>query len=307
MDSPQPLSPFCISDFVDRTESLKALWQLIRQEVADRILLVVGPELIGKTYLLEELLQECQTQAITIVRAKLGQAKCQSYLEVIDTIGLQLGGSGFSDQIGQALSAIDQSRVSQPSPRPDNVGAPPGSRPELAARRVGGIDINAPLTVTGNLAGRDYYQHFIQIVLTQDDPVTQTWVKHHLTEAFQRFLQTQAAARGIVFLFDEWESVHTDTGNWLCDGLLNWIVRHDLPATVAVIACPTVPEHYDLLRYRRQLVLPYFEDDKAREYWKLRGCPPEKLPEMIYARLPGLLLVMAKQYQFANAQQLVQP
>ncbi len=292
---------FRITDFVNREEALTNLWQMIRQEVQERILLVSGPRLIGKTYLLAELRQECQAERVGSAWVDLNEPAGQSYLTLAEKIGHQLGWDRFDQHIGQVFDASDghPPAASGLAVRTLDTIPLPDAAPALAGHRVGGVDIYAAAEID-TVVGGNYYR-VVQVVLTDDHPLVQARARITLTEAFRRFIGEVTATRAIVFLFDAWHAANTDTCDWLCDGLLSWIAGNELPGAVAIIANPEVPTRYELLRYRTPLALPHFTEASARAYWvKKKGLPPEELPNMLYAQVPGLLAMMAEQYKTAK-------
>lgn len=291
-----PTMTFRISDFVNREEALAILWRMVRQETVQRVLLVHGPDLIGKTCLLDEFQQECRADRIASVLVDFEQRAGESYLTIITSVANQLGWEGFEHltrvfkqvraysalEASSTLSAADRAR------RPDGNAAPAGER-------AGGVDFHAPAEIHRDVVGRDV--NYVTQIVQYEHPLVQQTIQSDITSAFQKCLVALTTMREVVFLFDHWDRANPDTGNWICDTLLNWILENQLPRASAVVVNPEVPHLHNLFRYIERFRLTYWTDETILRYWvEKRRLPPEALPAKIYARLPGLLAIMAQQY-----------
>lgn len=291
---------FRIPDFANREEPLATLWRIVRQETVQRVLLVHGPDLIGKTYLLDEFQQECRAEKIASVLVDFEKRMGQSYLTIITSVANQLGWEGFEHltqvfkqvRTYSALEASSAPSVADRVSRLDRNAVPAGGR-------TGGVDFHAPAEIHRDAVGRDV--NYVTQIVQYEDPLVQQTIQSDITSALQKCLVALTTMRDVVFLFDHWDRVNPDTGNWICDTLLNWILENQLPRAAAVVVNPEVPHLHKLFRYIERLRLTYWTDETILMYW-VEKCrlPPEALPAKIYARLPGLLAIMAQQYDSAR-------
>lgn len=285
-----------IEDFVNREEQLATLWQMVRQEVSQRVLLIYAPTGMGKTYLLDEFQDECQAEGIACARIDFAESADQNYLTIVLQVRSELGTEGF-EPLNQAIEKARTDAAWETVPGPTaatRVEGPPAEGGRLSGRG-GGVDFRGPATIYGDVIGRDAIYHITQII-QRDDPVVQQVIQADITDAFHECLAELTAARQVVFLIDSWERATTDTGDWLRRHLLKWILDKKLPGAVAAVGGSQVPDLQRPPRGIRRLTLDGLPKEAVHMYWTEKyGLPAEDVPHVIRLskREPYLLALMA--------------
>jgi len=292
---------YVIEDFVNRTEQLATLWKIVRQEMDQRMVLVRGPDGIGKTYLLEEFRAECEGKGIDCAWFDFAESSDHSYMALVLAVFNQLGPEGF-EGLTQAIAesrtlgaweTVPTSAVSVRAERPVAMAAPPGGR-------GGGVDFYGPTTIHGDVVGRDAY--YVTQIVQRDDPMVQQTIQARVTAAFRDCLVELTTARPALFLLNSWERATTDIREWLSHNLLNWILHKQLPNAVVLVAGQELP---DLRRPPRRIgrwTLSGLPEDAVQTYWvEICGLPPEDVPNIIMysGGLPMLIALMADQRAMA--------
>jgi hypothetical protein len=292
-----------LEDFVNREAALKAMWKAVREETDQRILLIRGPDGIGKTYLLEEFRAECEAQDLACLCLDFAEtpATQQSHLTFALKAYEQLGPEGFEtlvQTIRDTRSLGAWETVQSPPPVVAGLGRPDPAQ-TLPKGRSGGVDFHQPVTIHGDVVGRDAY--YLQL-FQRDDPAVQQLIKSRITAALRDCLGKFANTRTLVLLLNSWHQTTTEMRNWLSHNPLYWIAAKELSLAVAVVAGEEVPDLQRLPRRIGRVILRGLPNDAVHVYWiEKRGLPPEDVPNIItYSRgLPMLLAMIADQREIA--------
>ena len=284
-----------IQDFVNRNEELDFLWDMARQQVEPRILVVEAEDGMGKTYLLEEFRAECQEESNAVVCLDFAERyEDPGYMYVIKESWSQLGPVGF-DLLAQTIQETLERSVRktaqeswqdfqdqrQVRPEPVMEGNPPGEMGTPASiaagmafsqavpaglpagERSGGVNITGGTNTFRDVAGRDIL-HFIQVI-QQEDPFVQIQARNWISEAFKQCLAQIAAQRSIVFFIDHWQKAEPTTRNWLGQSLVKWTADRLLARACVVIAGL---EGVELAprRLLKRILLPELDEEAVYAY-----------------------------------------
>lgn len=293
---------FIIEDFVNREEQLTTLWKIIRQEIEQQILLIRGPDGIGKTSLLDEFRAECEEEGIDCARFDFAGSSDQSYMTLVLSMFNQLGPEGFEG----LTQTIAESRTlgaweTVPTPPVSARVERPAANPVPPGGRSGGVDFYAPATIHGDVVGRDAY--YVTQIIQRDDPLVQQMIQARITAAFRDCLVELTTTRTVVLLLDSWHQATTDIRDWLCRNLLSWILNKKLPDAIAVVAGQELPDLRRPPRRIGRLTLVGLPDEAVRAYWVEKcGLPPEDVPNIIKysGGLPMLMALLADQRAMAT-------
>lgn len=307
-----------IEDFVNREEQLATLWKMIRQEVDQRVLLICGPDGMGKTYLLDEFRAECEAKGINCACIEFVEGSDQSYMTIVLNVYKQLGPEGFEHLIQtitetRTLGAWETvvtppvaARVGYPAANPVQHGtrsdgndfaqqAIHGAKVEgdKIVGHVGDVGPGAQVIIGKQIEATQYY---VTQIIQRDDPWVQQMIQADITAAFRDCLIELTTTRTVAFLLDSWERATTDTRHWLRDNLLKWTLDKKLPNALAVVAGTEVPDLGRPMRRIRRLTLAGLPDEAVRTYWIEKcGLPLEDVSYVIKLsnREPYLMALMA--------------
>jgi len=315
-----------IEDFVNRSDQLTFLWDMARQKVEPRILVVEAEDGMGKTYLLQEFRAECQDEGFEVVCLDFGERyEDPGYLYVIKETWSQLGPVGFDtlaktieetvarsikktaqagwqdvQSVRQTNSALaseitSQSRQISSAGESLTTGEPPGNQ-------SGGVNIYGGTNTFRDVAGRDIV-HFIQVI-HHDDPFVQIQARSFINEAFKECLVQITAERNIIFFIDHWQKAEPDTRNWLAHSLVKWTADKLLSRVCVVIAGDKVVglEPRSLLK---RILLPELAHDAIQVYLvDICGLQPEDVPKFIEIAggRPDILSIAVKRRKLLKRQ-----
>jgi hypothetical protein len=306
---------YVLSDFVNRTEQLGLMWQMARQKIEPRILIVEAAFGMGKSYLIKEFRAQCQEEGIDLVCLDFEEKyEDPGYMYIVKEIWTQLGPAGFDlltqtiqettsfsarGRILEEIRKFQAERESGSSSIPADAGEAVqdersgASPPEKAtAGQSGGVNIYGGTNTFRDVAGRDII-HFTQIIQAED-PFVQGKARLWITEVLKQCLVQIAAERRVIFLIDNWQKADGETRRWLARSLVKWTADALLPHVSIMIAGVEVLD-LDPRRRIKKVLLPEFEETAAYTYLVDKcGLPMEDVPEII--RVAGgfpLMLVMA--------------
>lgn len=306
---------YILDDFVDRSPQLDFMWQIARQEVESRILIIEGNDGIGKSYLLKEFLAECQEEGIESVRVDFVEKDWDpGYMYIIKEILNQLGTQSFAPLEHMIRETIQQSArdhvqadardiqskrgteqsppVPKPAPIPKESENPPLNASGVTPVRSGGVNITGGQNIFRDVAGRDIIT-LIQII-QREDPFVQAWASARIAEALKNCLIEITSKRSIVFILDHWQKVDKDTRRWLERSLIKWAADDILPKASIVLAVESSSELNPRKRIKRD-ILPELDEESVRIYLvKKCGLSDKEVPEIF--RVTGgipLMLTMA--------------
>jgi hypothetical protein len=304
---------FFINDFVNREEQLTTLWKIVRQETDERVLLIHGIDGMGKTYLLNEFQAECEAEGINCVEIDFGESPDQDCMAIVLSVYQQLGPQGFEHlvQTYEEASTLGASKTVTTPPLAARAEYP-AANPIPPGRPNSGHD--PPQTIHGDKVEGDKIVGRVgdvgpgaqviigkQIEVTQimqrDDPWVQQMIQARITAAFRDCLVKLTTTRKVVFLLNCWHKATTETCQWLCHHLLDWILTKKLPDAAAVVCGLQVPDLRRSSQYIRRLTLAELPDEAVRTYWiEKRGLPPHEASEIIekYGGFPLLLYMLAE-------------
>lgn len=302
---------FFINDFVNREEQLTTLWKIVRQETDERVLLIHGTDGIGKTYLLNEFQAECEAEGINCVEIDF-KSLDQKYTAIVWSVYEQLGPQGFEHLVQTYTEASTLGAWKTDTTPPVAARAEyPAANPIPPGRRNSGHD--PPQTIHGDKVEGDKIVARVgdvgpgaqvitgkQIEVTQiiqrDDPWVQQMIQARITAAFRDCLVKLTTTRKVVFLLNCWHKATTETCDWLCHNLLDWILTKKLPDAAAVVCGLQVPDLRRSSQCLRRLTLAELPDEAVCTYWiEKRGLPPHEVPDIIKysGRLPLLMALLA--------------
>ncbi len=303
---------FFINDFVNREEQLTTLWKIVRQETDERVLLIHGSDGMGKTYLLNEFQAECEAEGINCVEIDF-KSLDQKYTAIVWSVYQQLGPQGFEPLVQTyeeastlgawktgatpPLAARAEYPAANPIPpgRPNSDHDPPqtihGDKVEgdKIVARVGDVGPRAQVIIGKQIE--------VTQIIQRDDPWVQQMIQARITAAFRDCLVKLTTARKVVFLLNCWHKATTETCDWLCHNLLDWILTKKLPDAAAVVCGLQVPDLRRSSQCIRRLKLAELPDEAVRTYWiEKRGLPPDEVPDIIekYGGFPLLLYMLAE-------------
>ena len=323
-----------IQDFVNRSEELSFLWEMVRQEVDPRILVVEAEDGMGKTYLLEEFRAECEEESNAVVCLDFAERyEDPGYMYVIQETWSQLGPVGF-DLLAQTIQETLERSVrktaqenwqdfqgqrqvrqdpvvegTQPMEMETPAGAAAGSTSSQpvptglsVGERSGGVNIYGGTNTFRDVAGRDIL-HFIQVI-QQEDPFVQIQARNWITEAFKQCLTQVTAERSIVFFIDHWQKAEPTTRSWFAQSLVKWTADRLLARACVVIAGL---ERVDLAprRLLKRILLPEL-DEKAVQAYLVDVCKLQEEEVSKFFEITGgvpLLLSMAVKRRGLNRRQ----
>jgi tetratricopeptide (TPR) repeat protein len=312
---------FHVEDFVDREEQLTTLWQIVRQETDQRILLIRGPAGMGKAYLLDEFHAQCRAGEIACARLDFAESADQHYIAIVLRVLRQLGLGGFEDltELIANPHALDvRQRMPTPRTAPDEKSRAVDARPSgdhdsdagLNTSQVtldDGISRDEITGIVGDVGagaqvgiGKEIeFRKTFYLSVQHDDPLVQRAIQDHVTAALQDRLLGLTRTCKAVFLLSAWERVTTETDEWLCQGLLSWILDNKLPGAVAVVAGLDVPDLHRLPRRIGWCELKELPDRAVRTYWVEKcGLPSDDVPQLIEISggLPLAMVLTAERY-----------
>lgn len=307
-----------LSDFVNRTELINLMWQMAREEIETRILVIEGMGGSGKSYLVREFQAQCQEEKVSVVRLDFADRyEDPGYLYVVKEIWSQLGVEGFqglAETINQITNRASPVQVHASQAQPFRAQALPSMAPselsaELAAMpfasaplennggstfaQSGGVNISGGTNVfQGDVAGRDIV-HLIQII-QREEPFVHAQAQISITDALRKCLIQIAEKQRIIILIDHWQGADGETRRWLGRSLIKWVADLLLPKTGVVIAGVQVGD-LDPRRRIKKINLPELSEETAQIYLLEKcGLPQADVPEII--RVAGglpLMLAMA--------------
>lgn len=287
-----------IEDFVNRTDQLTLLWDIVDQKAEPRILVVEAEGGMGKTYLFKEFRAECLEGRLEEVSLDFEERyEDPGYMYVIKETWGKLGPVGF-DPLAKAIDKTvagslrkngqegwqDLQTARQPAAE-----AVPDLAREPAAAAAGSPGQSITLNITGetntfrDVAGRDIV-HFIQVI-HREDPYVQIQAQNWITEAFKQCLIQVTAERRIVFFIDHWQKAETATRRWLASNLVKW-AADGLLAKACVVIAGLQGVDLEPRRLLKRIPLDEF-DDEAIQYYLVNICgvPAEEVPN--FTRFAG--------------------
>jgi hypothetical protein len=305
--------PFVPEEFVGRDTELGNVWKVARQETEKRVLLVLGPFGIGKSWLLHKLELDREEAGIEAVMVNfavppLGAVEW-GYLDIALAVRDQLGrhfdeldaavaaarkeseGLGIADPFATQLGAGAPAPAAPavPAAGPITAGGDAAGRDQIEAA-VGDIGTGAQVAVGSqiSMAQRDVNYYFVQQGPRQGDQQLQQHHQAAITAALRSGLEAAAAdGRKVAFVFDSWLKATTPTRDWLCRTVIAWVRDKEIAGTSAVVADDSaIPE----LQQRHPRVysspLDRLTEDEIVEYWvEKRGLDREKASWVVQACL----------------------
>ncbi len=295
MMGPGQARPFIQDEFVGRDEVLANLLKVARQETPKRILLVLGPFGIGKSWLLHKLAairDEVGIEGVLVDFATPPLGKPEwGYLDIVEASRAQLGGAEFDalgeliDQVrkeGAGLGLADPFATQMGNPVAAPAATPGGARAgDTFEILAGDIGMGAQVAIGSNIvmAQGDVNYYVVNQGGQQTDQAVQQHYQARITEAFQSSLASFSATRKVSFVFDAWLKASNPTRDWLMQTLLAWIRDKQLTGAAAILSDDAaVPE----LQGRHPLVypmdMPTLTEAEIRVYWvDKRGLGEDKL------------------------------
>jgi hypothetical protein len=289
MPGPGPDRPFIAEEFVGRDEFLAALFKVARHETPKRILVLLGPFGIGKSWLLKKMQAERVAAGIDGVLVDfavppLGKVDW-GYLDVVEAVRDQLGGAAFGP-LGELIEAVrkEGAGLGLADPFATQLGgaaaAPAAGGGDTFDVGAGDIGAEAQVAVGNNItmAQGDVNYTVVNQLVGRNDQVVQQHYQARITAAFEQALHQATAEKSVTFVFDGWLKATTPTRDWLCRTLLAWIRDKGLEGAAAVLADDAaVPE----LQQRHPLVhsmdVAVFNEAEVVAYWvDKRGLSAEK-------------------------------
>lgn len=296
MAGPTEDRPFIEEDFVGRDEALSNLLKVARHETPKRILLLLGPFGIGKTWLLQKLQADrdelgIEGVLVDFATPPLGRAEW-GYLDIVEAAITQLGGEEFAalkDLIatvrkeGAGLGLADPFATQLAAP----AAATPAAGGDTISVQAGEIGMGAQVAVGSNIVMAQGDVNY-NVLIQGGDQAVQQHYQAQITAAFRESLLAFAATRQVSFVFDAWLKATTPTREWLFRGILTWIRDKEIDDKAAAILADdsTVPE----LQARHPRVypmeLPTMSEAEILDYWiEKRGLSPEKATWVVQACL----------------------
>lgn len=288
--------PFIEEEFVGREQMMASLAKVARHETEKRVLLVLGPYGVGKSWLLEKLAAEREEIGIESVLVNFAVPPIGTvewgYLDVVSHMREALGPDHFAELDAVIDAAREHSAglgLADAFATQLDSGAPPGAA--LAAgdaitARVGDVGAGAQVAVGSNIV---MAQGDVSYTIVQQGPQAGAAVlQHHqaeITETLQRALTALTAKRKVTFVFDAWLKATTPTRDWLVRSLLAWILDKSLEGAAAVISDDAaVPEYQQRHPRVHPMPLGVLGNDEVIEYWvERRGLDPEKTTWVVQA------------------------
>jgi hypothetical protein len=297
MMGPGQARPFIEDDFVGRDEPMANLLKVARQETPKRILLVLGPFGIGKSWLLQKLQadrdeSDIESVLVDFATPPLGRAEW-GYLDIVEASCAQLGGAEFEalrglietvrkEGAGLGLADPFATQMAAAAPAAAAPAAPSDSRGgDTITVQAGDIGMGAQVAIGSNIvmAQGDVHYHVVNQVGQNSDQAVQQHYQARITEAFRESLAAFSATRKVSFVFDAWLKASNPTRDWLFQTLLAWIRDKQIAGAAAIVSDDAaVPE----LQGRHPLVHPMelstMTEAEIHDYWvDKRGLGEEKV------------------------------
>ena len=287
---------FDLREFVNRESGIAAFKKLLGDR-RRRILLLHGPEGIGKTWLLKRLQQISQDEGYAGVLINLADSRLTAEEPLIRTLSARLGPS-FADRFEQVAAGGDADL------QPENGRA-------YRSRSSGGVtigDVGGDLVIEGDLVGGDKVTitNSLFVVNTTNEQMIAPALSRALRQTVIDFLQSQK----LILFFDHLtrlrgQQATVPVASWLRDELLAW--QFDQPETFAnlwlVFAGRLPPFGNEIDRWQRvadTFIVRPFEPAVIEKFWvQVRRLDPSHLQGLIPASggNPGLLTMMADNYE----------
>jgi hypothetical protein len=308
--------PFIEAEFVGREEPLGGLLKVARLESAKRILVVVAPFGVGKSWLLQKLKADRDEAGVELVLIDFGAPPMGhvewGYLDVVEAVREQLGGTEL-DGLAASVDAVRKEAAGLGLADPfatqlggalpaaaENAG---GNQYEVTAGDVGAeaqVAVGSGIT----MAQRDVNYVVVNQMSQRTDASVQQHYQTRITAAFESALKAVTATRKVVFVFDAWLKAGTPTRDWLCRTLVTWIRDQSLGGVAVVVAddaaVPELQQRHPLLH---ALPLTPLTEDEIVTYWvEKRGLDPAKASWVTQACLghPLTLAMIADLHDMAG-------
>jgi len=283
------------SYFVDRQKELTFFSETINEWQGREILLIQGPDGIGKTALLHEFERECRAAGLVCAHINFARREYFShpnFLTVATDLWDQLG-LGAMEELYEVVSTlyrgehaplltepVESRSLSStdvrtaPLPTASSLSEVIPHTPHTSHVISGAISNLGPGAQAAIGANITQIQNWYNQVMHLDDArVIEPLIRRNVTEAFQVRMKQLSANHPIVILLDYWEGVLTnqgylkDPGAWICDDILNFWKDEQISNCLAVISCAKEPELGDVLRFARRIELTPLPETAARDYF----------------------------------------
>ncbi len=290
-----PLQPF-----VDRKEQVDFCFATAASGRGRDILVLQGPNGIGKTAVLNEVENLCA--AAGMVCAHLDFVTRREYSDypnflsaVIDLwcqlelgtlaelqalIGTSLGGYGDLPHVDvpavqQAVTAAVTAAAYPPQAAGEQsapVQLAAAQQPVQINGTIGNLGAGAQAAIGANIV--QVQVQFSQIVRQEDGRIREPLIRTQVTQAFRTRLQHLTQQHRTVILLDSWEALLTgqaflkDPGAWLCDQLLSWLAQEEIANCVAIVATAEEPELGALLPRIRRMPLGPLPTAAVQHYYQ---------------------------------------
>jgi hypothetical protein len=248
-----------VAHFVNRERQYRGFLKMLAGETRKRIMLVVAPEGMGKTWLVQRMGHECSLQSIPASQFNFRDGSGRDTLKIVRKARDDLGARHYN-QMTQVINDITAG---------PNVDVTIES---VAINIQDSTVIDSSITVDDDSAAirtavRDNYEEAYAA-----NAQVRALQNARINDAFFACLAAQCATRPAVFLLDGYESAQPEEQRWVEEELLRRVRDDHLPNLIVILTARTVPPFGEQWAEDiAQTGLPAFEEQHIREYIERRN------------------------------------
>jgi hypothetical protein len=270
--------------FVGREEEIEVFSKMVNSAQGGNILVLQGPEGIGKTTLLDKFEHSCTGSGVRYAHVdfftRREYSSYPNFLSAATDLWRQLA-LGTLEELNQLITTFylgnGRAGRAEPATVPLAAAYAQVATPVFASGgpsiegQIEDIGANAQAAIGNNIV--QVQGQFNQIIRHDDAAVIEPLIRKHVTEAVRSRLKQITLQGPTVIFFDSWEAILTDQnylkdpGAWLCDDLLRWLDSREITNCFAVIASAKEPRLGQLMRNVRRISLGPLPAAAAREYF----------------------------------------
>ncbi len=248
-----------VTHFVNRERQYQGFLKMLAGETRKRIMLVVAPEGMGKTWLAQRMGHECSLQSVPATQFNFRDSGGRDTLKIVRKARDDLGAIHYN-QLTQVINEIT---------------AGPTVEMTIESVEINIRDatlIDSTITVDDESAAirtavRDNYDEAFAT-----NAQVRALQNARINDAFFACLAAQSAERPIVFLLDGYERAQPEERRWVEEELLRRVRDNHLTGVIVILTARTAPGFSeDWADTIAQTGLPGFEEEHIREYIERRN------------------------------------
>ena len=222
--------------FVDRARQLDAFQKMLAGQTPLRIMVLTAGPGMGKSWLIRTYAQAARDRGLPVAQFDFADARSYDALTLASRSRDQFGGADFA-RLDAAIAEATVARINL------NLEGLPADRVDV---NLSGATIGGPVTVNqGAVNVSDN-----TIVFQTNDPLIRRAAEDRINQAFFACLAELSATTRMVFLFDTYDRLIDDEGDWASSPTNRWIIDElltrmrdgQLPNVIAVIGGRRAPK-----------------------------------------------------------------